>query len=226
MTPRHFRLAKDVESCDDRLAFQWYELLTQMMSVFGTVALVFYTYVYLGCIFPPMLCVYIALASFFRRTSRQLKRIDSTTRSFIYTHFGEQLVGTSSIRAFKQQERFLDKLSKSIDYEFRFHYTSMVAQRWLSVRLDLLGSLLVLGIALFGVFFRNDVAPAKFGVVLTYSMQSTLLLSQLIIIYAMVEQGTYGHCCRIAIMTDRVFDSEMNTCERVSCDYADRKNPS
>lgn len=159
------------------------------MSVFGTVALVFYTYAYLGIIFAPMLLIYFALASLCRPTSRQLKRIDSTTRSFIYTHFGEQLVGTSSIRAFKQQDRFLDKLSQSIDYEFRFHYTSMVAQRYLAVRLDLLGSLLVLGIALFGVFFRNDVVPSKFGVVLTYSMQSTLLLSQLVIIYALVEQG-------------------------------------
>ena len=177
-------------SVDDRLAFQWFQLLTQIMSLFGTVALVFYTYAYLGIIFVPMLAIYLGLASFFRHTSRELKRIDSTTRSFIFSNFAEQLAGTLSIRAFHQQETFLKRVSKAIDHEFRFTYTSLVAQRWLSVRLDSLGSLLVLGVALFGVFFREDVSPSKFGVVITYSKQSTLLLSVLIITHAMVEQGT------------------------------------
>ena len=162
------------------------------MSVIGTVALVFYTYAYLGIIFVPMLLIYLGLASFFRPASRELKRIDSTVRSYIYSHFAEQLAGTLSIRTFGQQDTFLDRISSAIDLEFRFHYTSMVAQRWLSVRLDSLGSLLVLGVAFFGVFFREDVSPSKFGVVITYSKQSAMLLSLLIVIYAMVEQGTYA----------------------------------
>jgi ATP-binding cassette subfamily C (CFTR/MRP) protein 1 len=160
-----------------------------MLSVLGTVVLVFYTYAYLGILFVPMLLIYCGLSSFFRNTSRDLKRIDSTTRSFIYSHFAEQLTGTASIRAFGQQETFLKKLSKSIDFEFRFHYTSMVAGRWLGLRLDSLGCLLILGVALFGVFFRDNVAPSKFGVVITYAMQSTLMFSQLILCQAVLEQG-------------------------------------
>lgn len=45
--------------------------------------------------------------------------------------------------------------------------------RWLGVRLDLLGNILVLGIGVFGVAFRNSVSPSKLGVVLTYSLQAT-----------------------------------------------------
>ena len=161
------------------------------MSVFGTVALVFYTFPLLGILFAPMLFCYLALSAFFRRTSRELKRIDSTTRSFLFSNFTEQLGGISTIRAYKQQERFLDKTSNAIDYEFRFYYASMVTLRWLSVRLDLLGNLLVLGIAVFGVCLRNDVSPSKFSVVLTYSLQSTQILSQLITMYALVEQGKF-----------------------------------
>ncbi|KAJ9097158.1 hypothetical protein QFC21_004827 [Naganishia friedmannii] len=190
------RLAKDVESSDDRLAFQWHQLLTQVMSVFGLVALVFYTFPLLGIFFGPMIMCYATLSTFFRRTSRELKRIDSTTRSFIFSNFGEQLVGTSSIRTFGQQERFLENTSNAIDYEFRFYYASMVTLRWLSVRLDLLGNCLVLCTAIFGVCLRNDVAPAKFSVVMIYALQSTQTLSQLITMFALVEQ-------------------EMNTCERI-----------
>lgn len=45
-------------------------------------------------------------------------------------------------------------------------------QRWLSVRLDLFGNFLILGIALFAAGFRNTVNPSKVGVVLSYSLSS------------------------------------------------------
>ena len=45
-------------------------------------------------------------------------------------------------------------------------------QRWLAVRLDLFGNILVLGIALFAAGFRTTVNPAKIGVVLSYTLAS------------------------------------------------------
>lgn len=45
-------------------------------------------------------------------------------------------------------------------------------QRWLSVRLDLFGNILILGIGLFGAGFRTSVNPSKIGVVLSYSLGS------------------------------------------------------
>ena len=48
-------------------------------------------------------------------------------------------------------------------------------QRWLTLRLDLLGNVLVLGIALFAAGFRHTIDPAKIGVVLSYTLSSKLL---------------------------------------------------
>jgi len=45
-------------------------------------------------------------------------------------------------------------------------------QRWLALRLDLFGNILVLGIALFAAGFRTTINPAKVGVVLTYTLSS------------------------------------------------------
>lgn len=45
-------------------------------------------------------------------------------------------------------------------------------QRWLSVRLDLFGNILILGIALFAAGYRHSVNPAKVGVVLSYTLAS------------------------------------------------------
>jgi hypothetical protein len=46
----------------------------------------------------------------------------------------------------------------------------VVIQRYLGVRLDFLGNLLVLGIGLIGVGFRTSVDPSKLGVVMTYAL--------------------------------------------------------
>jgi len=45
-------------------------------------------------------------------------------------------------------------------------------QRWLGVRLDLFGNILIFGIALFAVGFRRTVHPATVGVVLSYTLSS------------------------------------------------------
>jgi ATP-binding cassette subfamily C (CFTR/MRP) protein 1 len=48
-------------------------------------------------------------------------------------------------------------------------------QRWLAVRLDLFGNILIFGIALFAVGFRRTVNPATVGVVLSYTLSSAYL---------------------------------------------------
>lgn len=50
--------------------------------------------------------------------------------------------------------------------------TNLFLNRWLGLRLDLLGNILVFGIALFAVGFRNTIDPSKVGVVLSYTLTS------------------------------------------------------
>lgn len=54
--------------------------------------------------------------------------------------------------------------------ENRAYFMTVAMQRWLAIRLELFANILVLGIALFGVGFRHTVSPAKFSVVLSYTL--------------------------------------------------------
>jgi ABC-type multidrug transport system fused ATPase/permease subunit len=167
------RLTKDIETMDDRLSNHIYWVLGGILSIMGTIGLVFYTFPYLGLVFIPMFAVYYLIGVIYARAARQVRRINSTMRSYVYSAFGEQLSGVVSIRAYQQQQAFSDKFSAALDNEGRFYYVIIFSNIWLALRLDLLGSILILGIGIFGVCFRNDVSPAKLSVVLTYSLQTT-----------------------------------------------------
>ena len=47
---------------------------------------------------------------------------------------------------------------------------------------------LILLVAIFGAVFRNTVSPSKLGVVLTYTLASASVFSQLVQLFAQVEQ--------------------------------------
>ncbi|KZO98301.1 multidrug resistance-associated ABC transporter [Calocera viscosa TUFC12733] len=183
------RLAKDVDVMDNQLAQAFYQLLTTFASVVGTVFLVFYTYAYLGIIFIPLLVLYWAASTFYRRTSVEVKRMDSVLRSNLYAAYQETLTGLATVRAYRVQQRFVTTTEHYIDVENRAYFMTITLQRWLGMRLDFLGNLLILGIGLFSVGFRNTVDPSKAGVVLSYTLSITQVFSQMVTQFAQTEQN-------------------------------------
>ncbi|KAJ9097159.1 hypothetical protein QFC21_004828 [Naganishia friedmannii] len=157
------RLTKDVERVDIFLPKQWFQLIQGTASIVGMIFLTFYSLPWLGIIFIPLFSLYYVFGTFYRYSARELKRINSTTRSFVYSGFNEQLAGAMSIRAYQEQSKFIEDISQAMNRESRFYYTSIFVGIWLTIRLDLLGSLFILAIGIFGVAFRNKIEPAKLG---------------------------------------------------------------
>ena len=62
-------------------------------------------------------------------TSRQLRRLDSTTRSPVYSNFGETIQGLTSIRAYHVQQRFIDLSDRLLDRNQSCYLTSCVSNR-------------------------------------------------------------------------------------------------
>ena len=65
-------------------------------------------------------------------TSRQLKRIESVSRSPIYNHFFETINGVGVIRAFAQQSRFIQENFDRVDEHHMAFYLSITSQRCVS----------------------------------------------------------------------------------------------
>ncbi|KAK6098443.1 hypothetical protein MT418_002471 [Batrachochytrium dendrobatidis] len=131
----------------------------------------------------PLGALYRYFQRFYLSTSRELKRLESTSRSPVYSHFQETLNGVSSIRAYKQELRFIDMNEERLDYNQRAFYPSVSSNRWLAVRLEFIGALIVFGSALFGVmaiYFHTSISAGTIGLMLSYSLGVTQSLNWMV----------------------------------------------
>ncbi|XP_063285544.1 multidrug resistance-associated protein 1-like [Pelobates fuscus] len=128
--------------------------------------------------FIPLGLLYFFLQRFYVATSRQLKRLDSVSKSPLYTHFNETLQGVNVIRAFKEQERFIQESNLRLNTTQRFYFSSFVANRWLSVRCDLLSNFIVFIVAVVGVLFRESITPGLVGLAVVNSLRLTSVLKE------------------------------------------------
>uniref|UniRef100_A0A1I7V7F0 Multidrug resistance-associated protein 1 n=1 Tax=Loa loa TaxID=7209 RepID=A0A1I7V7F0_LOALO len=116
---------------------------------------------------------------FYISTSRQLKRLESAARSPIYSHFQESIQGSASIRAYRCMDRFIHESQDRLDKNIVIQYHSLVANRWLAVRLELVGNLIVFCSALFAVFYRESgsVTAGLVGLSVAYALNITQTLN-------------------------------------------------
>lgn len=183
------RLSKDQDTLDTALPMNLITFAFIVATVFGVVGLVFYTIPLLGIMFAPTALVYYFVAAYYRRTSVEIKRLDSLSRSTFYSSYSESLTGLATIRAYKHEAKVLKDAEQKLDRENQAYYLTVTMQRWLAIRLDFFSNVLLLGIALGASDNRTTLNPAKVGVVLSYALSVTETFSHLITTFALNEQN-------------------------------------
>ena len=141
--------------------------------------------------------IYFRTLNYFREVARETKRLESISRSPVFAHFSETLGGLSTIRSYNQANRFISDFELKVDENTRATYNNKVGDRWLSVRLELLGSAIA-GLA--AVFASNvvisgaaSVSPSSnnfasvAGLSLTYAISVTGLLNWVVRCFAQME---------------------------------------
>lgn len=131
----------------------------------------------------PLIFMYIFIQRYYLRTSRELKRLDSVSRSPIYAHFQESLGGISTIRAYRQQARFELENEWRVDANLRAFFPSISANRWLAVRLEFIGAICILGAAglsVIAVANRTGLTASMVGLAMSYALQITTSLNWIV----------------------------------------------
>ncbi|OWF55505.1 multidrug resistance-associated protein 1-like [Mizuhopecten yessoensis] len=164
------RFSSDLDVIDDRLP-RTFRLLLYYFSV------LLLTFIVIGIQTPQFLIalapagvLFIILLKFYLPTARQLKRIESVTRSPVYNHFGETITGASVIRAYGSVDRFIQESERRVDTNLAFYHGANGASRWIGIASESLSNTLVLVAALFTVL-SPTVTGSDAGLSLTYASQ-------------------------------------------------------
>ncbi|CAB1311778.1 unnamed protein product [Coregonus sp. 'balchen'] len=117
---------------------------------------------------------------FYVATSRQLKRLESVSRSPIYSHFSETVTGSSVIRAYGRCDDFVLMSDMKVDENQKSYYPGIVANRWLGVRIEFIGNCIVLFAALFAVIGKDKLNPGLVGLSVSYALLVTMSLNWMV----------------------------------------------
>lgn len=133
--------------------------------------------------------LFVFSASYYRASAREMKRFESVLRSTVFAKFSEGLSGTACIRAYGLQNRFITDMRDSIDEMNSAYFLTFSNQRWLSVRLDAIGNLLVFTTGILVVTSRFNVSPSISGLVLSYILGIVQMMQFTVRQLAEVENG-------------------------------------
>ncbi|KAM8876677.1 ATP-binding cassette sub-family C member 3 isoform 2-T2 [Synchiropus picturatus] len=174
------RFSKDIFIIDETLPSTVLMCLATFFSSLSTIIVIVVSTPIFAVVIAPLAFIYILVQRFYVATSRQLKRLESVSRSPIYSHFSESLTGASVIRAYSRHPAFVLMSDAKVDENQKSYYPGVVSNRWLGVRIEFIGNCIVLFAAVFAVIGKESLNPGLVGLSLSYALQVTMSLNWMV----------------------------------------------
>ncbi|XP_028304430.1 ATP-binding cassette sub-family C member 9 isoform X2 [Gouania willdenowi] len=146
------------------------------LSAIGVIA--FITPAFLVPLIPLGVAFYF-IQKYFRVASKDLQDLDDSTQLPLLCHFSETAEGLTTIRAFRHEARFKQRMLELTDTNNTAYLFLSAANRWLEVRTDYLGAVIVLtaaGTSIWGCTYGCP-AGGLVGLGLTYALTVTNYLN-------------------------------------------------
>jgi ABC-type multidrug transport system fused ATPase/permease subunit len=181
------RFSKDIDTIEKSLPEAFKSVVVCFFHVFFSITVIIGTTPLFCIAFIPIILVYFLIQQYFIPTSRRLKHLESESKSPIFAHFTETQNGLTTIRSFQAQERFIQTMENKIDENLVYYFPSNISNRWLAIRLELIGCLITSSAALFAVLSRDSISPGLAGLSITYSLNCAPTLNHLVKMFADFE---------------------------------------
>ncbi|XP_068825784.1 multidrug resistance-associated protein 1-like [Capricornis sumatraensis] len=171
------RFTKDMFIIDMRFHYYLRTWVNCTLDVIGTVLVIMgaLPLFILGVI--PLVFLYFTIQRYYMASSRQIRRLAGASRSPVISHFCETLLGVSTIRAFGHEQRFIQQNKEVVNENLVCFYNNVISNRWLSVRLEFLGNLMVFFTAVLTVLAGNSIDSAIVGLSISYALNITQTLN-------------------------------------------------
>ena len=165
------RFSSDLDVIDGKIPTQLKNFLSCLTMILGTLSVVTTVTPYILVPLVPVSVGYVFLQIYFTRTRRQVTRLQSIAKSPIFSHFSETINGAATIRAYQQQNRFFQESEERVASHLLCNYICDMTNRWLSIRVEVLGNLIVFFAAVFAFYSRDSLSAGVIGLSISYAMQ-------------------------------------------------------
>uniref|UniRef100_A0AAY5ES54 ATP-binding cassette, sub-family C (CFTR/MRP), member 9 n=1 Tax=Electrophorus electricus TaxID=8005 RepID=A0AAY5ES54_ELEEL len=126
----------------------------------------------------PLAVAFYFIQKYFRVASRDLQDLDDSTQLPLLCHFSETAEGLTTIRAFRHEARFKQRMLELTDTNNTAYLFLSAANRWLEVRTDYLGAVIVLTAAVAAIWMSfYGLQSGLVGLGLTYALTVTNYLN-------------------------------------------------
>ncbi|KAF7590610.1 hypothetical protein BBP40_002605 [Aspergillus hancockii] len=160
--------AADFYLVDSRLGFDLIGLWNAGMDCVGVVMGAIVVCPTLTIIAALLICAVIRYTKRYVTTVREIKRLEADARSTVYEQFSFSMQGLSTIHAFGRAESYTNQMHAQIDQQAKCSWHLYLLNRWLTFRINVLGTLFSLLTLLFVVSSRSMTGSfAGFALVFT-----------------------------------------------------------
>ncbi|PAV81687.1 hypothetical protein WR25_04720 [Diploscapter pachys] len=173
------RLTADLDTVDYSLAINVRLLVDTLMNIAMILVIVCVAAPLLLVFSVPFAVLYFVLLKFFIPSVRQIRRLESQQRSNLLSVLSQNIQGASSIRAFQRLKNTVIAFCEVVDEYVRCRILQPASYCWLTVRLELLGNLLVLFCISMAAFFndRGYLTAGEVGLCAAYLLSLTDLMN-------------------------------------------------
>uniref|UniRef100_A0A8C8HSL0 Multidrug resistance-associated protein 4 n=1 Tax=Oncorhynchus tshawytscha TaxID=74940 RepID=A0A8C8HSL0_ONCTS len=164
------RFSKDISQLDFMLPNTFVDFSQSILQNIGVVVVAASVMPWILIPVVPLLIIFLFLRRYFLQTSRDVKRLESTTRSPVFSHLSSSLQGLWTIRAFGAEERFQNTFDAHQDLHSESWFLFLVTSRWFALRLDGICAAFVTVTAFGCLFLRDGLEAGAVGLVLSYAV--------------------------------------------------------
>ncbi|XP_044537744.1 ATP-binding cassette sub-family C member 8 [Gracilinanus agilis] len=176
------RFSSDCNTIDQHIPSTLECLSRSTMLCVSALAVISYvTPVFLIALLPLAIVCYF-IQKYFRVASRDLQQLDDSTQLPLLSHFSETMEGLITIRAFRYEALFQQKLLEYTDSNNIASLFLTAANRWLEVRMEYIGACVVLIAAVASITksLHKELPAGLVGLGLTYALMVSNYLNWMV----------------------------------------------
>lgn len=184
------RFTADIYQLDCILGPQLAAFMKFMFQILGI--LIAGVWVSPGVLIPAtaLLAASLKLSLTYLAAAREMKRLESVSRSPIIEHFTSSLLGLGTIRAYGKAKNYQHSMHNLIDNHSKASWNLWLFNWWVQIRIGALGAIFATMVAV--VVVKIGLSASLAGFVISFVLQYNFAMSNSLRLYSSVEMAMNG----------------------------------